>query len=363
MPPEKGKRRPPYIVRQTTRHNKVVWYFRIGDGPRIRLPDEYGTDEFWRAYNGALQGERITKPLRRPEVSAGTLRWLIEQYKRSAAFAALAQSTRENRDRIFAKLDDTGGDLRIEEIDRQMLMAGRDRRAATPAAANHFLKAMSVLMEFALEAGLVDHNPVRDVKKINAKSEGFHTWTVAEVAAFEARHPVGTMARLAMDLMLYTGLRRSDVVRVGKRNISGDVLSIQPIKTRRSSGVTITVRILPALAESIARTDCGEKTLLVTKYGRSFAVKGFGNWFRDRCDEAGVPGAAHGLRKAAATRCAENGATASELMAMFGWTTLQEAERYTRGAERRKLGLNGSEKMLPAGSNGSNSSKPTLPQA
>ena len=97
-----------------------------------------------------------------------------------------------------------------------MLMDGRDRRAATPQAANIFLKTMSVLMEFALEAGLIDHNPVRDVKKIASRSDGFHTWTMAEVAAYEARHPVGTMARLAMDLMLYTSLRRSDVVRVGR---------------------------------------------------------------------------------------------------------------------------------------------------
>ena len=148
-----------------------------------------------------------------------------------------------------------------------------------------------------------------------------------------------------MDLMLYTGLRRSDVVRVGRRNIASDVLSIQPVKTQRSSGVTVTVRILPALADSIAKTETGEKTLLVTKFGRTFAVKGFGNWFCDRCDEAGVPGSAHGLRKAAATRCAENGATASELMAMFGWTTLQEAERYTKGAERRKLGISASAKL------------------
>lgn len=210
-----------------------------------------------------------------------------------------------------------------------------------------FLKAMSVLMEFALEAGLIDHNPVRDVKKISSKSDGFHTWTVVEVATFEARHPVGTMARLAMDLFLYTGLRRSDVVRVGPQHIAGDVLSIQPVKTQRSSGVIVTVRILPALADSIAKTAIGDKTLLISGWGKPFAVKGFGNWFRDRCDEAGVPGAAHGLRKAAATRCAENGATASELMAMFGWTTLQEAERYTRAAERRKLGISGSRRLLP----------------
>lgn len=217
--------------------------------------------------------------------------------------------------------------------------------ATTPSAANNFLKAMSVLVEFALEAGLIDHNPARDAKKISSKSNGFHTWTVAEVAAYEVRHPVGTMARLAMDLMLYTGLRRSDVVRVGPQHIAGNILSIQLVKTQRSSGVTVTMRILPVLAESIAKTATGEKTLLISGWNRSFAVKGFGNWFRDRCDEAGVPGSAHALRKAAATRCAENGATASELMAMFGWTTLQEAERYTRAAERRKLGLSGSDRL------------------
>ncbi len=107
----------------------------------------------------------------------------------------------------------------------------------------------------------------------------------------------------------------------------------------------MSVRILPALAESIAKTGTGEKTLLISSLNRSFAVKGFGNWFRDRCDEAGVPGSAHGLRKAAATRCAENGATARELMAMFGGTTLQEAERYTRAVERRRFGIAGSMKL------------------
>ncbi|WP_169453569.1 tyrosine-type recombinase/integrase [Pleomorphomonas oryzae] len=148
-----------------------------------------------------------------------------------------------------------------------------------------------------------------------------------------------------MDLFLYTGLRRSDVVRVGPQQIADNVLSIQPVKTQRSSGDVVTVRILPALAESIAKTTTGDKTLLISGWGKPFAVKGFGNCFGDRCDEAGVPGSAHGLRKAAATRCAENGATANELMAMFGWTTLQEAEWYTRAAERRKLGLSGSDRL------------------
>ncbi len=46
---------------------------------------------------------------------------------------------------------------------------------------------------------------------------------------------------------------------------------------------------------------------------------------------------AHGLRKAAATRAADNGATTHELMAVFGWIDIKEAEIYTRNANRKRL--------------------------
>lgn len=346
MPPKKGsKKRPPHIVREVTRHKRVVWYFRQGEGPRIRLPDEYGTEAFWQAYNAALAGIKTPRDGRRVEAMTGTLGWLIQQYKKSAAFAALAPSTRRNRDRLLANIADTGGNLRLHEVDRAMLVAGRDRRAETPAQANIFLKTMRIILDFALEANMVEFNPAVGIKSLKQNAEGFHTWTVDEVEAYEARHPVGTKARLALDLMLYTGLRRADIVTIGRRHIDGDVLSIQPMKTKRTSAVFVTIRVLPALAASIAATtDRGERAFLVTEFNKPFTSNGFGNWFRKRCDEAGVPGSAHGLRKAAATRCAENGATAHELMAMFGWTTVKEAERYTRAAERRKLGLTGSAK-------------------
>ena len=78
-------------------------------------------------------------------------------------------------------------------------------------------------------------------------------------------------------------------------------------------------------------------TFLVNDLGRPFTDAGFGNWFRDRCVEAGVPGRAHGLRKAGATIAANNGATAHQLMAIFGWDTLKMAEAYTRAADQERL--------------------------
>ena len=101
--------------------------------------------------------------------------------------------------------------------------------------------------------------------------------------------------------------------------------------------MTLELPMLPALQKAIEAGPTGPLTYLVTDYGQPFKVAGFGNWFRDRCVEAGVPGRAHGLRKAGATRVAELGATPHQLMALYGWLTLAEAERYTRQASRRKL--------------------------
>ncbi|MCD0416054.1 hypothetical protein LOC51_02400 [Rubrivivax sp. JA1024] len=80
---------------------------------------------------------------------------------------------------------------------------------------------------------------------------------------------------------------------------------------------------LPVLADIVSRSPCGSLTFVEAAQGKPFTAVGFGNWFRDRCDEAGLPQcAAHGLKKAGATLAAQNGATASQLMAMFDWTTI-----------------------------------------
>ena len=71
----------------------------------------------------------------------------------------------------------------------------------------------------------------------------------------------------------------------------------------------------------------------------------FGNWFREVCEKAGVPGSAHGLRKAGATRAANNGATEAQLEAIFGWRGGGMAALYTREANRVKLAHDAASKL------------------
>lgn len=110
--------------------------------------------------------------------------------------------------------------------------------------------------------------------------------------------------------------------------------------SRQKTGVPFDIPILLPLREELDLQPHNERhlTFLVTEKGKSFTAAVFGNWFRDRCNEAGLPlCAAHGLRSAAATRLANHGATAHQLMAWFGWRTLSEAERYTKEADRKHL--------------------------
>lgn len=144
--------------------------------------------------------------------------------------------------------------------------------------------------------------------------------------------------RLALDLLLYTGQRKSDIVLFGSKHVKDGWLRFTQQKNRNSKPVTLEIPILPQLAATIAATPSGHLTFLVSKLGKPFSVAGFGMRFRDWCDAAGLPECtAHGLRKIAAVRTAQNGATPAQLMAIFGWRDIKQAELYTRAADQNGL--------------------------
>lgn len=187
-------------------------------------------------------------------------------------------------------------------------------------------------------ADLCKINPCSGIKRLKS-GDGFHTWTEDEVCQFETRHPVGSRARLALNIGLYTGFRLQTMAIFGRQHVTADGwIKIRPEKTARSSGIEVEIPMLPELETALANGPVGNMTFLVTEYGKPFSVKGLGNKMRDWCNDAGLFHCSmHGLRKAGATRAAENGATEKQLMAIFGWTTMEQAAYYTEKANRKKL--------------------------
>ena len=196
-------------------------------------------------------------------------------------------------------------------------------------------------MKYAAEIGLGEDNPAAGIKLPNQKTDDYHNWTDAEIKQFEAYHGPETTARLALTLLLYTGQRRGDVIRLGRQHIRDGFLHARQQKT----GIELAIPIHSTLAAIIAETPANHLTLLTTQNGKPFSAAGFGKWFRDRCNEAGLPRcSARGLRKAAARRLAEAGCTMHEIAAITGHASLSEIQRYTKVVDQKRLALSAMEK-------------------
>jgi integrase len=329
--------RPPHLQRQVTRHGKAIWYVRIGRGPRTRIRVQFGTPEFDTEYQAAIAGTPRSK---KGAPATGTLAWLVARYREVGAWSNLSTATRKQRENIFLHVLETAGDKPFTQITKAHITAGRERRSATPSQARHFLTAMRGLFRWAVTAGLAKSDPTLGVENPQRrKGEGFIPWTEEHVEAYEKRWPIGTRQRVWLDVLLYTGLRRGDAVRFGRQHVRE---GIGTIKTEKSGfTVTVTLPILPVLAETLAAGPCGDLTFIAGERGQPLTKESFGNLFREACRQAGVPGSAHGVRKIAATRAANSGATVAQLEAIFGWSGGRMASLYTQSADRKRLAMEG----------------------
>lgn len=335
--------RPPHLHRELSRHGKVVWYVRVGKGPRIRLRADYGTAAFQEGYDAAIRGERPPTKAAYPVQSLG---WLVARYRESTAWTALALATRRQRENIFKHILATAGREPSSRIDRRAVVAGRDRRKTTPNAARHFVQTMRGLFEWALEAELVATDPTQGVTAPRPKTTGFHVWTDDEREAYKARWPLGTRQRVWYAVLYCTGLRRGDAVQVGRQHVKGNRGKMRAEKTEGTTAEIAYFAVDAEMREALQAGPTGDLTFIVGAEGRPLTKESFGNALREACDAAGVPGAAHGLRKARATYAADNGATEAELDSMFGWKRGSGTSAiYTQRVNREHLAMMAAEKM------------------
>ncbi len=339
-----GTMRLKYVVEDTDRHGNVRIYLRKPGHSKVRLKSQPGTAEFYEEYRAALHGaapKAPEAPIDR-RGSKGSFKWLCEQYYASAEYKRLSSRTQYVRRRILDGVCEKNGNKPYALLEPRHVRKMRDNKADKPEAANAIVKALRQVFGFAAEYELATRNPARDVPYIRSGSDGFHSWTMEEVAQFEAKHLPGSKARLALALLLYTGQRRSDVVRLGPQHIKDGWLTFTQVKNSSRKPVSLSIPVLPDLQAVIDETPTGNLAFLVTAFGKPFTANGFGNWFRKQCDAAGLKHcSAHGLRKAGAALAAENGATERQLMAIFGWSTMKEASRYTRAARQKVLAASG----------------------
>lgn len=322
--------RPQYLQKSTSRHGKTVWYVRVGRGPKIRIRGDYGSDDFNRAYRAAISGEKLEPP---GAAAKDTVSWLIGLHRKSGYWKDLAAGTRKQREAIYRQVEATSGAYKISGVDKQAIRDGQDKRRGTPAQARNFLNAMRALFKWAVDANIVKTDPTEGIVSKKPKKGGIRPWNDEDIAKYEARWARGTRERVMFDVFIYTGLRIGDAAVAGPRHVQGGAIVLATEK----NDTVVTLPLLKPLAMTLRAGPIGETTFIASKTGRPILKKSLGNIFRTACLAAGVDKSAHGLRKAAATHAADQGATVHELEAIFGWSGGQMAALYTKEANRKKL--------------------------
>lgn len=334
-----------YVKAYKDRHGRMRYYYRRSGLPSVALPGEPGTAEFMAAYAEADARAPRTKAeaatvAARARLQPRSINALIIEYYRTPEFRELADSTkrayRGQLDRFRAR----HGDKSALGVQTPHLEAIFMSMSDTPEAAANLRKRLRRVFRLAVRLGWREENPVTETEVTRKRDRGIKGWSDDQIKQFEDHWAAGTRERLAFALCLYTGQRRSDVVRMGRQHVKEGRISVAQQKTSER----LKIRVHAKLAEEIAAYDAlhpsagDHLTYLTTAQGAAFSVEGFGNFFRDACAAAGLKGKSpHGLRKAAGRRLAEAGCTEKQIAAILGHRSLNEVARYTREASQVAL--------------------------
>jgi hypothetical protein len=337
----KKRKLPKYVTAFYDRHGKERFRYRDGKvSAYLRSP--YNSPEFKEDLAEARKAE--PKPRLGRFIPGSVDELLVRYYASSGFLSASPQRQKIVRGILERFRIDYGRDLvanfEFDHIESILLQASRKRQVGQrmiggSGAAVNLQKQLRRLFRYAVKLKWISTNPAELAESVRApKTGGHHTWTEDEIARYRQRHPLGTKARLALEIILWTAQRRGDAHRFGPRHVKGGLIEFTASKT----GKVMRFPMAPQLQAAIrAMPSVGIETYLVTEYGKPFSKDGFGNWFAERCREAGVPGRAHGLRKATARRAAELEATQAMLKAIGGWENDAEVSTYTKGADQARL--------------------------
>ncbi len=315
------------------------------------------------AYASAAASLSVAETLQACGPDARSFDALAAAYYRSSNFLDLKSSTKATYRREIDRWCEEHGKKRVVHLQRRHIrnqMAARyygvtladyerllakrtppkfdpENEVGGPEAANNLLRVVRIICAFAVDDDPAwrGDNPALGIKKFKMRGDGFVAWSEADITRYLEHWPTGSRERLALLLLLYTGQRRGDVIRMGRQHASDDTIRVKQSKT----GAHLVIPLHPDLRGVLEKLPKEGLAFLTTQYGRPFKDgASFGNKFREWCDDAGLSGrSAHGLRKSAAVRLVEAGCTTKEVQAITGHASLREIERYTKAAEQEKL--------------------------
>lgn len=280
------------------------------------------------------------------KIVAGSIDALLALYYESTDYSGNASAVSLSKRRVVLETFRAAHghrlvrDARFDKLDKYVAQVAKGhlddkgRKHGGPFAAETARKLIRGLFAYAVKLEWRADNPMDHVEYRPKKTKGFHSWTEAEIDQYRAHWPLGTKQRLALELMLWTGKRRGDAVRMGPQHIVGDSLAGRDGKT----GKDWTIPIAAQLQEAISALQGKHLCFVPSDRGRAYSAASFGNAFRKWCNAAGLPQcSAHGLRKAISRRMADLQIGNAGIKSVTLHSRDEEVAIYTAGADQKRL--------------------------
>jgi integrase len=351
-----------YIQHWTDDLGRKRYRFRRNGFPRAELPanSDPSSPEFQAAYHAAMRGENGEHALAMVSArgGSGSVKDAIEQYLNSATFHDYSRSTQDLRRPILRGFLKPGvGNLPLARMDRRYIERWLETASTKGAKRTWFLAIKPFLMWAVESVHLIEADPTNGIKVKAKESEGHATWSNEQIEQFRSLHPIGSKARLAIELMLNLASRRGDAIALGRQNRKqvpklGDCLVYTQEKNRKRKPKHMVLPIDPEFTEALAACPGPATSLpfLTNEWGRPFTKKGFNAWFRKQVAAAGLPDTCvpHGLRKGSLRIMAEAECSPHELMAVGGHDSLREVMRYTNAYDRQRAAAEARAKVAAA---------------
>jgi hypothetical protein len=280
---------PKYVNAYTDHTGKPRFYLRRRGQRNVALPGLPWSPQFMEAYEQAL----ATPPSAIfNRVKQDSVEWLVHDYLASETFKALAAETQRTRKNVLLRFAREHGAKRYRMLRREHVVLMFNEKKPKRFAARNWLKTVHALMQYAVDTSKLAEDPTIGVKNVSGQTQGYMTWLEPQIEQYRARHPIGTMARLALELLLNIAARRSDAHVIGQQHVADGKIVWRPSKTLRSTGKLLRIKMLPSLQAALAaipkeaRAD-GVLTFIANDYGQPFAsAAAFGNKFSDWCTAA-----------------------------------------------------------------------------
>jgi integrase len=333
----------PENVHPVTARGKLYYYFQKGrgsanPGPRFRLPNDPQSPEFWAAVQHHRGGPVVLPPA---TVDRALDEWLMDlRTTKALSIGSIIFYDHASRwaRKAWGRLDPKG----VRPIHVETLIKGM---ADKPGAANNFLSTMRAFSKWMRKRDYIAIDLTDGLSAIK-RDTGHKPWTPEQIES--AKTKLTGSVRRAFLLYLYTGMRGSDVVRLGPEHIEEGGFWIETQKRK----VWVFCPIFPELAEEMKAWDLSGSGPFIRQddgraAGKQYTRKLFSKHFAEQRDQ--IPELAgttlHGLRATAVIRLRMGGLEYGQISDIVGLSVAM-ITRYCRFIDKKAAAKQGIQILL-----------------